>query len=138
MKVLLAVLAVVVIAVCGSAAGGPAAPSPTPPTSPDAGFDVLITDHDRAVAVLVGQRIEVYLALRSGMTEWRNLVVDDTSVVQPVNTGIVPPPRGMTIAGFVALHPGTANITATAGPQCSPGQACPAYLVLFSVRLTVS
>jgi len=135
---MLAAIAVVMIVACGSAGGQPAAPSPTPPTSPAAGFDVLITDHDRAVSVLVGQRIEVYLAQRSGMTEWHNLAVDDTSVVQPVNTGVVPPPRGATIAGFVALRPGTANITATAGPQCSPDQACPAYAVLFSVLVTVT
>jgi hypothetical protein len=136
-KTLVAVLAALMIAACGSTSGAGGAPSPTPPTSPAAGFAVLITDHDRAVSVGVGQRIEVYLSQRSGMTEWQNLVADDTTVVQPVDTGIVPPPRGATIAGFVALRAGTANITATAGPLCSPGQACPMYAVLFSVRVTV-
>jgi len=88
--------------------------------------------------VLVGQRIEVYLSQRQGMTEWQNLVADDTGIVQPVNTGIVPPPKGATISGFVALRRGTANITGTAGPLCSPGQACPMYAVLWSVTVTVS
>ena len=99
---------------------------------------MLVTDHDRAVSVLAGQRIEVYLAQRQGMTRWQNLVADDTSVLQPVDIGIVPPPRSATVAGFVAMRPGTANITATAGPLCSPGQACPMYAVLFSVRVTVT
>jgi len=137
-RTLIAVLAVVVVAACGSASGAGAGPSPTPPTTPAAGFDVLITDHDRAASALVGQRIEVYLSQHQGMTEWQNLAVDDTSVVQPVNTGIVPPPRGATIAGFVAVRSGTANITATAGPLCSPGQTCTMYAVLFSVRVTVT
>jgi len=97
---------------------------------------VLVTDHDRAVSVLAGQRIEVYLAQRQGMTRWQNLVADDTSVLQPVQVSVLP--SSATVAGFVAMRPGTANITATAGPLCSPGQACPMYAVLFSVRVTVT
>jgi hypothetical protein len=46
-------------------------------------------------------------------------------------------PRGVTVAAFVARRAGTTNVTSTAGPLCSPGQACPAYAVLFSVTVTV-
>ena len=45
--------------------------------------------------------------------------------------------RGVTIAGYEATGPGTATIRATATPLCSPGQACPAFAMLFEVRVTV-
>ena len=35
------------------------------------------------------------------------------------------------------LAPGTAQITATAGADCSPGQACPQYALLLTIDVTV-
>jgi hypothetical protein len=139
-RLVLAVVLAAVLSACGSppCSESCAALRPLPSPHLDPGFDVLVTEHDRAVSVHVGQKIEVYLLQRQGMTAWQNLVADDSSVLQPANTGIVPPPRGSTVAGFVALRTGTANITATAGPLCSPGQACPMYEMLFDVRVTVS
>ena len=61
-----------------------------------------------------------------------------------VRNPYVPPPtpaatavRGVTLAAFQALAPGRADITATAGAACSPGQACPMYAMLYSVTVTV-
>ena len=131
----------VLISGCGVSRGclgcaAPTSPQPSVPAGPAAGFDVLITDRDQAVTVHAGQRVEVALRLRPGMTAWQQIRTDDTTVLQPVPTGITAA-RGVTIAGFAAIEPGSATIISAAGPQCSPGQACPMYELLFSVRVTV-
>jgi hypothetical protein len=134
---------VMTIAACGAAGGGgAAAPSPTPsqvplPGGPAAGFDVLITDQDRDVSVRVGQRIEVFLRAKPGMTDWSSIQVDIPGVLVPVPTGIASA-RGVTVAGFDALTAGVVNITANAGPQCPPNAMCPMYEALFSVRVSVT
>lgn len=110
-------------------------PTPVPTLQP--GFAVLITEHERAVAVQTGQKIELFLRARSGMSDWRGVNVDDQNVLHAVPTGITAI-KGVTIAGFVAIAPGTAKITATATPICSPGQACPQYAMLFEVTVTVT
>ena len=127
-----------VLAGCGTAECACGAAPATPPvvTGPAAGFDVLITKKDQDVTVHAGQKIEVYLTEGAGMTMWSDLRSSDESVLAPVPTGMLAP-RGVTLGGFQAERAGTATITATAGAACSPGQACPMYAVLFSVRVTV-
>lgn len=100
------------------------------------GFDILITDRDQEVTVHTGQRIEVYLTQRSGLTAWTGLRSDDEAVLAPIPTGIAAA-RGVTIGGFKAIGPGTVSLTAYATAACSPGQACPMFAALFSVRVTV-
>jgi len=118
---------------CGAA---PSSPGAVVPVNPAAGFDVLVTDRDQDVTVKAGQRIEVYLRQRGGLTMWTGLRSDDESVLAPVPTGITAA-RGVTIGGFEAVAPGTASITAYATAACSPGQACPMFAALFSVKVTV-
>jgi len=114
--------------------------SPTPQlpvaTTPTAGFDVVITDTDRAVTVKSGQRIELVLHAKPGMSDWSGVNVDDYTVLRAVPTGIMAA-RGVTIAGYEAARPGTATIRATATPNCSPGAACPAFAMIFEVQVTV-
>jgi hypothetical protein len=134
--------AAAMLAACGTVGCvcGPAVlPTPgTPPaTSPTAGFDVVITDTDRAVTVKSGQRLEVILHAKPGMSDWSGINVDDYTVLRAVPTGITAA-RGVTIAGYEAARPGTATIRATATPLCSPGQACPAFAMLFEVSVTVT
>ena len=117
---------------CGSVSAAPVAP-----TSPSNGFGVLVTDNDRAVNVHPGQKIELVLHAKPGMSNWSNVMVDDPSVLRGVPTGITAA-MGVTIAGFEAVSPGTAKITATAVPVCSPGQACPAIAMLYELTVTVS
>jgi hypothetical protein len=142
-KVALAVVgACVLLAGCGTAFGcacgaAPISPSPPSATGPVAGFDVLITDKDQDLTVQAGQRIEVYLRQRAGLTMWNGLRSDDESVLAPIPTGITAA-RGVTIGGFEAIAPGTASITAYATADCSPGQPCPMFAALFSVRVTVT
>jgi hypothetical protein len=133
------------LAGCGSAGAGPgSSPSPSPSpsgeppvaTTPAPGFDVLITDLDRDVTLHAGQKIEVFLRASPGMSLWANIRSADSSVLAAVPTGILAP-RGVTVAGFQAVGVGTTTITAYAAPVCGPGVACPAYAILFSVRVTV-
>jgi len=113
--------------------------SPAPPvaSTPAAGFDVLLTAPDRAVTVKSGQRLELVLHAKPGMSDWSGVNVDDYTVLRAVPTGITAA-RGVTIAGYEAARPGTATIRATATPLCSPGQACPAFAMIFEVTVTVT
>lgn len=136
-RVVIALFATAVLSACGATSGaGGGAPPVSGSPRPAAGFDVLITDRDQDVTVHAGQTIEVYLRQRSGLTPWSNLRADDEAVLAPIPTGILAP-RGVTVGGFRAVAPGMANITATAAASCSPGQPCPMFAALFSVRVTV-
>lgn len=106
-------------------------------TAPRAGFDVLVTDNDHAVTVHAGEKIEVVLHARPGMSNWGDITVDDPAVLRAVPTGITAA-IGVTIAGFEALQPGSAVIRATATPLCSSGQACPQFAIEFEVTVTVT
>jgi len=131
--------ACLLMARCGTAfecACGAEPASPHSATSPVAGFDVLVTDNDQDITVQAGQRIEVYLRQRSGLTPWDGLRSDDESVLAPIPTGITGA-RGVTIGGFKAMASGTASITAYATAACSPGVPCPMFAALYSVRVTV-
>ena len=132
--VLAIVLAAVALDACGTVSERPVSPAPT---SPSTGFDVLIGVNDRAVAVKVGQKIELVLQAKSGMTDWSGVSVDNTAVLLAVPTGITAP-KGVTVAGFEATSTGTATIRATAGPLCSPNQACPMFALLYEVAVTVT
>jgi len=133
-------LAIAAAAVLLSACGSPGCTQSCAqirPQYPTAGFDVVVTENDRAVTVREGQRIELVLRAKLGMSDWSGVNVDDNTVLRAVPTGITAA-RGVTIAGYEAARPGTATIRATATPLCSPGQACPAYAMLFEVSVTVT
>ena len=134
MRVIAACFAAVLLMGCGSSR---ACQGCTAPGTPKAGFDILVTEKDRAVSVRTGQKIELFLRAKAGMSNWNNLTVDDPAVLRGIPTGITAA-VGVTIAGFEAVKPGTAKITATAVPLCSPGQACPQFAMLFEVTVTVS
>jgi hypothetical protein len=72
------------------------------------------------------------------MTNWSNVRSGDTSVLTPIVNPAATAVRGVTLAAFQAQARGQANITATAGAACSPGQACPMYAILYSVTVTVT
>jgi hypothetical protein len=139
-KTVLALIGVAILmAACGNPGCACGAELKTPPvvTSPGAGFDVVVTDKDQDVTVHAGQRIEVFLSERPGLTLWSGLRSDDETVLAPIPTGVTAA-RGVTIGGFKAVAPGTASISAYATAVCSPDEACPMYAALFSVRVTVT
>ena len=88
-------------------------------------------------AALHGARNAPGAIVRDSVALGKNLSTDNASVLSPVPTGIMAA-RGVTIAGFRALKVGSANISASAGPLCSPGAACPMYAVLYSVVVIVT
>ena len=113
----------------------PMIPRPTVTAAP--GFDVLITDtSDRAVTVKSGQRLELILHAKPGMSAWSDVNVDDSTVLRAIPTGITPPP-GVTVAGYEAERGGTATIRATTTPLCTPGAACPQFAFTFEATVTV-
>lgn len=137
---LIAALAAVLVASCGyspcACDGSGTLPVETSP-SPGLGFDAVVTEKDTAITIHTGQKLEVVLHARAGMTDWSNVRSSDTSVLSAIVNPAATAVRGVTLAAFQALAPGQAEITATAGALCSPGQACPMYAMLYSVTVTV-
>jgi uncharacterized lipoprotein YmbA len=138
---LTAALAALVLTACGSAGNGSlpvASPSPSPSSAAGIGFGAKVTETDTAVTIHVGQKLEVVLRARSGMTNWSNVRSSDTSVLAPAVNPAAAAVRNVTLAAFQGIAPGQAVITATAGAVCSPGQACPMFAMLYSVTVTVT
>jgi phage tail protein X len=130
------VLAALALSACGAV--GSAAP-PTPSASPPAGrhFDVVVSDKTRTATVKVGQTLEAVLHANPGMTTWSGVRSSDPSVLAPIVDPAATAALGVTLAAFRAIAPGRAEITATAGAACSPGQACPQYALLLTIEVTV-
>jgi hypothetical protein len=131
-------LAALVLSGCGIASGGAAQPTSTPSTSPGAGFDATVTETTRSVTLRAGQTLAVVLHARPGMTNWSGVRSSDQSVLAPIVNPAASAARGVTLAGFKAVAPGKAQIDATAGPDCSPDQACPAYVMVLTIDVTVT
>lgn len=140
MRVFVGIAAALALCACGAVGTG-ATPSPSPvdpSTGPGRGFDVSVTEKDRSISIRVGQKLEAVLHANAGMTPWSGVRSSDPSVLMSiVDTGATSV-RGVTLAGFQAVAPGQAQITAAAGAACSPGQACPMYAVLLTIDVTVT
>jgi hypothetical protein len=98
----------------------------------------LVTERDQAISIHVGQKLEVALHARSGMSNWSNVRSSNTQVLAPIVNPAATAVRGVTLAAFEAMAPGEAVLTASAGAVCSPGQACPMYAMLWSVTVTIT
>lgn len=118
---------------CGAVAGGGSNPTP----SPGLGFDVTAGDQDQAIAMHVGQKLEVVLHARNGMNNWTHPQSSDTSVLQPTVDPAATAARGVTLAAFAALKPGQVDVTSTSSPQCPPGAACAMYLAVYNLKVTI-
>ncbi len=136
--VFVSMLAALVLTGCGGAGGGAVQPTSTPSTDPGAGFDVTVTENTRSVTLRAGQTLAVVLHARPGMTNWSGVRSSDQSVLAPIVNPAASAARGVTLAAFKAIAPGKAQIDATAGPDCSPGQACPAYVMVLTIDVTVN
>ena len=102
------------------------------------GFDVTVTENDHTVTMHAGQKLEVVLHAPHGMNNWSHPESHDTSVLSPTVDPAATPVRGVTLAAFEAKKPGQAEITSNASPSCSPGQPCPMYLAVYSLKVTVT
>jgi hypothetical protein len=141
MRILLvAIAAAVMISGCGSAGTGSGpmlTPSPGTSSNP-MGFDVTVTETTQAASMRVGQKLEVALHAGSGMNNWTQPRSSDESIlaatVNPAATAV----RGVTLAAFLAKAPGQVAVSAYGSPTCPSGQACPMYVIVFSVKVTVT
>jgi len=110
----------------------------TLPVQQSPGFDVTATNSDQAVTMHVGQKLEVVLRAPQGMNDWTHPVSSDTSVLVAIVDPAATAALGVTLAAFEARKSGQVDVTSNASPNCSPGQACPMYLAVYSLRVTVT
>jgi len=136
-KLLLVLASALALTACGSVGAGTGS-APTPSTNPGRDFDVAVSEKDKAVALRVGQKLEVVLHAYTGMANWTPPKSSDTSILAPVANPAATAARGVTLAAFQAMAPGQAEITANASPVCPSGQACPMYLAVYSVKATIT
>jgi len=130
-------LVALALSACGPHYVEGAVPAPSPSTEPGLGFDLAVSEKSTTAVLKVGQRLEVVLHANQGMTPWSGVRSNDTSVLAPMVNPAATAARGITLAAFQALAPGEAQITATAGADCSPGKACPMYAMLWRIDVTV-
>ena len=124
---------------CGAPGTGSGSnPSPTPSERPGFGYDVTAGDHDEAVTMRVGQKLEIALHAPNGMNNWTHPESSDTSILAPIPDPAATAARGVTLAAFEARKPGQVDVTANASPMCTPGAPCPMYLAVYSLRVTVT
>ena len=131
-------LAAAILNGCGASGGSAAQPPGSPSAGPGAGFDFTVTENTRSVTLRAGQTLAVVLAAKPGLTNWIGVRSSDPSVLAPIVNPAASAARGVTLAVFKAVAPGKAQIDATAGPDCSPGQACPAYLIVLRIEIDVT
>lgn len=132
----LVITVAVLISGCGSAGTG-SSPSPTPSGS-NLGFDVTVTETTRAASMHVGQKLEVVLHAGTAISNWAQPRSSDEAILAPIVDPAATAVRGVTLAAFQARAPGQVDVTAYASPICPSGQACPMYVMVFSVRVTVT
>jgi len=134
--VFIVAVAALALSACGAASIG-AAPPPSPSTVPGLGFDLAVSEKSTTATMKVGQKLEVVLHAKQGMAPWSGVRSSQVSVLAPIMNPAATAARGVTLAAFQALSPGVVQITATAGADCSPGQACPMYMMLLKIDVTV-
>jgi hypothetical protein len=138
MRILMLVAAAaVLISGCGSV-GTASSPSPSPSAGSNLTFDVTVTETTRAASMRVGQKLEVVLHAGNGMNNWTQPRSSDEAILAPIVDPAATAVRGVTLAAFQAKGPGQVDITAYGSPICPSGQACPMYVMLFSVKVTVT
>jgi hypothetical protein len=136
-KFLIVLASTLALTACGSLGVGTGA-GPTPSTNPGLNFDLAVSEKDHAAMLHVGQRLEVVLHASNGMSNWTQPRSSDTSILAPAVNPAATAVRGVTLAAFQAMAPGQAEITSNASPVCPAGQACPMYVQVYSVKVTIT
>jgi len=139
MRKLILVAAVGLLSVACGATGIGNGSNPTPsPSSPGQRFDFTATDTDHAITMRSGQTLEVVLHAPTGVNSWTHPVSSDPSTLAPIVDPAASAARGVTLSAFQARKAGEVDLTATASPMCSPGMACPMYIALYSLKVTIT
>jgi hypothetical protein len=131
---LLAMTAVLAITGCGSAGTGSGTPSP----GTGVRFDAAVSEKDTTATIHVGQKLEVVLHAYTGMANWTPPKSSNEAILAPIVNPAATAARGVTLAGFQALAQGEVEISSNSSPNCSPGHACPMYIAVYSVKVTVT
>src|SRR5207302_7790887 len=131
--VILATMATLAVA-CGGSRGCQGCTAPSSPSR----YDVTATNADQTVTMHVGQKLEVALRAGQGMNNWSHPTSSDESVLAPIVDPAATAARGVTLAAFEARKAGDVTVTSNSGPACSPGLACPMYLAVYSLKVTVT
>jgi hypothetical protein len=130
MKNLLVTAAIgLLLSACGSVPLG-AGPSPTQ--------TVTVTENDHSAGVRVGQKIELALHARDGLSNWTQPVSTDRTILAPTVDPAATAAVGVTLAMFIAVKPGTVQVTSNASPKCPPNAACPMYVAIYTLVVTVT
>ena len=129
------VFAALVMTACGGMGLGG---SPSPAGTPGLMFDLAVSEKDTAATLHTGQKLEVVLHAGPNMSNWTDVRSSDPSVLKVIVNPAATAARGVTLAGYQAIAPGRAQITATSSPNCKPNMACPMYIALWEVRVTVT
>lgn len=97
-----------------------------------------VSEKDHTATIHVGQKLELALHAPNGLNNWSHPQSSDTSVLAPTVDPAATAAIGVTLAMFIGQKPGTAEVTASATPRCAPGAPCPAYVALYSLKVTVT
>jgi hypothetical protein len=135
-RFLIVLAAFLALSACGSVGGGTGSAA-SPSTNPGLNFDLAISEKDHAATLRVGQKLEVVLHATSGMANWTPPKSSDASVLAPLVNPAASAARGVTLAAFQAMAPGEVEITSNSSPVCPSGQACPMYIAVYSVKVTI-
>ena len=126
-------LAAIGLLLCGC--GPPGAgfgPNPSPTRT------LAVTENDHSATIRVGQKLEIALHAGNGMSNWTHPQSSDTSILAPTVDPAATAAIGVTLAMFAGTNPGTADVTSHASPKCPPNAACPAYIAVYSLKVTVT
>ena len=113
---------------CGQMGVGPEV-DPTP---------TAVTEQEHTATVHVGQNLELALHAPNGMNNWSHPKSSDESVLSPTVDPAATAAIGVTLAMFIGRKQGTVEVTSNASPKCPPNAACPMYLAVYSLKVTVT
>jgi hypothetical protein len=139
------VVAALVLGACGSVAAGPGhgsrgTPTPTPShsASPSPASALTMADAGHTVTMHPGQVVRVMLRAAQGFKPWSKPSSSDSSVLEPVVDPAASAQRGVTIASFRAVKPGSARLESSTSMACASGQVCPMLARTWIVDVEVT
>ena len=135
-RVVLVAAAAMLVVACGAYAA-PGSRSSPPPRG-GISYDIVASETVHEVSMHVGQRLEVVLHESSGLNSWSHPVSSDRTIVTPIVDPAATAAQGVTLAAFEALRPGQVMVSANATPACKQAQACPMFIAVYSLKVTVT
>lgn len=130
----------------GSAASpSPSAPSGAPCHGPiqagpagDPASGLTEADSGRTFQIRKGNCLSIALRAPAGFSPWSRPASSDGTVLLSVVDTRAAAVRGLTIASFQAVGPGTAQLTSTTTQDCPQGAACTAIATGWTITVQVS